>query len=675
MKIIRNFIILIVILGMNSQLNAQKVRWSYKIENSVNGYGKPWKWTAGFNDWAAAVEKEDVEGEKLKKKAKDPEMIHFYFMPFNAQQLIVFENYNPGAISKIEIDYRPDMQSKKQRKVVYEAETKRDAKDYIRRNIYFDMLNNITDVWVYMDYVKVPGVNQIAGVALADFKEEYKGYINTPDENAFVGEPMYMNDDVSGKASPTTPIITVDNRYIYFNHNNEYEQIYRGTIGSNGKIEKVEYSKFNLPFDKSSASGISAVSQDNNAMFVNAMTIGKMEFYKIYLGTNLMGNPKWKFDKISVNGFNNSDDYQNDLMSYDGKYLICRQVFKKGKYSEFDGELFVFTQKKNGDYGSPIHLGFDINSIWDEIPCYLAPDNKTLFFASNGHLGYGQKDIYMSRRLDETWQNWSRPVNLGKPINSDKHENYFILDSQAEYAYFIRWKDGSDLYRIELAKPKEEVKEKPAITIKPEPVIVIKGIVLDKKTDKPVYATITYTDLETDNIMGTATSNAETGEYSIALPMGINYSFEANAAKYITVSENVNSKGITECTIIEKNLYLVPIEVGQTVRLNNIFFETAKAEIKKESDKELNKLLMIMKTNPKLKIEISGHTDNVGSDTYNMKLSEDRAKAVVEWLTKHEIEPSRIIAKGYGETKPVVSNDTEEGKARNRRVEFTILEN
>ena len=659
--------VIILSFGLLNKLEAQKVRWAYKVNKSQYGAGKPGIWKAGHTKWSASF----VE----KKRSKVPGVLHYYFMPFSAQQLIVIENLNPGAIIKIEVEYSEN--DKLLRKIVYEAVAKRASKDFISRNIYFDMLPNITGVFIYMDYMKVEGENEITAVALADFKEKYKAHINTPDKSAFTGKPMDMHDDVSGKASPTALKITIDNRFIYFNHEGVSTLIYRGTIGANGKIKKVERSKFNLPMDKSIASGLVSISQDNNSIYVSSMDIGKMNLYKVYLGKNVFGKPKWKYDKVSVSGYkSNLDNIQNTIMSYDQKYLICRMAQKGGDYKGFEGELFVFIQNENGSYGNPIHMGFDINTIGGEIPCYLAPDNKTFFFASNGHIGYGQKDIYVTTRLDDSWQNWSMPINLGKPVNSKNQENYFILDSKAEYAYYITWDDGSDLFRIKLAET-EKVGKKETIVkqIKPDPVIVFRGKVLDKKTKKPIYASIIYTDLETGIQMGKATSNAETGEYSIALTMGYNYGFEALAKNYITISENINAKDITESIIIDKDLFLAPLEVGQTIVLNNIFFETGKSQLKKESNIELNKLLKILISNANLKIEISGHTDNVGSSSSNLKLSKDRAKSVVDWLVTHEIDASRLVAKGYGETKPISTNETEEGRAINRRVEFTIVGN
>lgn len=670
--------ILIMLFAMFTVIsaNAQKVRWPYQVDGSGYGKGNPATYKAGYAAYAAAPLKEDTEKEAKKAKGKKPAVIHYAYMPLTCKQIAIIENYNPGAITKVIIGYKPDMK-KIVKKEVYSAEAKAETEAYYVRNINFESTPNVTDVWIYMEYYKVPGINQISGVALVDSEKPYSPRINTLEYDVFEGEPFYMNDDVSGRAKPTTPIISVDNRYIYFNHNNNGTAIYRGTIGSNGQLSYVEESKFNLPVDKSTVSGIRAVSQDNNVAYVTAYGDKDLEIYKVYMDKNLFGKMKWKYDKISVKGYENVSNYQNEQFSYDGEYIIVRMTKKKKFYNQFGADLYVAKKIKDGKYGELIRMGDDINTMGDEVPCYLAPDNKTFYFASDGKLGYGESDIYMTRRLDDTWTNWSEPINLGPMINSSQTENYFIIDAQAEYAYFVRWEDdGSNIYRLKIAEP--EVSDDVEVvveTIKPEPIVVIKGKVLDKKDNSPVFAQIFYYNINTKKLLGEALSNAETGEYSVALPYGINYAYEAKAVDYLPVSENLNTEGLTESQVIEKDLYLVPIEVGQVVRLNNIFFDLGKATLKEESIFELEKLLNVLNSNKSMKIEISGHTDNVGSASYNEKLSGERAKSVMDWLIEKGIDASRLTSKGYGETDPVATNDTEEGRALNRRVEFKITGN
>jgi len=289
-----------------------------------------------------------------------------------------------------------------------------------------------------------------------------------------------------------------------------------------------------------------------------------------------------------------------------------------------------------------------------------------LYFSSNREGGLGDNDIWKTTRLDDTWQNWSAPQNLGATINSDAWDAYFSLDAKGEYAYMTSSKNslgGSDIVKIKLA-----------VENKPQPVVLIKGRVLNKSTNAPIQASIRYEDLSTGKNEGIAISDPVAGKYQIALPYGKNYGFNASADGFMPVSENIDLSKVSEYKEMIRDLYLLPIEKGQVVRINNVFFEFAKAELKLESFPELNRLVELMQKNPNMKIELGGHTDNVGSEESNLKLSSDRTLSIQTYLVSKGIVADRIKAKGYGKSSPVVDNDTEEHRALNRRVEFTILE-
>ncbi len=652
-------------------VNAQKVRWSYLVEGSYAGAGKPNTLVEGYNPNSAAVIAENIEGNEPRKKAKSPEVISFYFMPFEAQQVIVCENYNAGAIVKVDIVELSDDESNVVARTIYQGEASA-IEGYSVRNFYFERTKNVVCVNLYIDYKKIPGVNQIAAVGLANFPEKYNPHINLPKEILFEAEVVDMHEDVSGNYNPSTPIISVDGAYIYFSHQDEqrYNQIYRATIGDDDKIAHVEQSKFNLPYKKSKSSVLSSISQDNNVGFVNDMTLREPIVYKTYLKRDKNNKIEWVREKLKINDFYSVSKYLYDCMSYDGKYYFVNMEQIEGDKQYFGNDLYVGLRDEEGAYGNFVHMGYDINTIGDEIPCFLAADNKTFVFASSGHLGYGEKDIYITKRLDDTWQNWSQPINLGPVINTVSEEKYFTIDSKSEHAYFVRAEAGNaDLFRVDFYTKKEPSKE----LVKPDPIIVIRGRVLDKKSNETLQAEIIYTDIFTGEVIGRATSNGETGEYSVALPAGKFYSYLGEAESYLPVSENIDGREFSESVVIENDLYMVPLEVGQTIRLNNIFFDTALATLRPESNEELNDVLQLMNKNPKMEIAIAGHTDNVGSDEYNMKLSDDRANAVRNYLVSHGVDASRITAKGYGKVVPIADNTTDEGRQINRRVEFTIM--
>ncbi|MFA7326661.1 MAG: OmpA family protein [Candidatus Kapaibacterium sp.] len=332
------------------------------------------------------------------------------------------------------------------------------------------------------------------------------------------------------------------------------------------------------------------------------------------------------------------------------------------------GVNYGFKSGADGFISVPENLGSTINTFADDFKPFLAADNTTLYYISEGLPGYGREDVWVTKRLDDTWLNWSEPKNLGSSINSSNSETAFVLTAKGDEAYMVTYEGlegyegGSDIVKIELSK-----------SVQPDPVVLVYGEVLNKKTNEPIAASIEYFGLKDDKNYGNATSNAETGEYKIILPRGVNYGFKSSTKGFISVSENLDLTELKEYKEIEKNLYLVPVEIGQTIRLNNIFFDTGLAILREESENELENLKKLLSDNGKMTIEVSGHTDNVGNDANNMKLSSDRAQAVVQWLLDKGINTSRLTSKGYGETKPVGSNSTEEGKQLNRRVEFTII--
>ena len=301
---------------------------------------------------------------------------------------------------------------------------------------------------------------------------------------------------------------------------------------------------------------------------------------------------------------------------------------------------------------------------------YLAADGVTLYFSSNRPGGLGDNDIWMTKRLDKTWTKWSDPVNLGAPINTPDWDAFFTLDAGGEYAYMTSSADGgygqSDIVRIKLLEKE-----------KPDPVVLVSGNVYNKKTNEPLSANLVYETLPEGTMAGDGISDPRDGAFKIVLPYDKNYTIRATADKFFAQSENLNLDSLVQAGYLEihKDLYLVPIEIGQVVRLNNVFFDFDKWDLRPESFLELNRVVKLLEENPNIVIEMSAHTDSYGSDDYNIRLSDNRARSVMEYILSKGLTPSRISSKGYGETKPVAPNDTPENRQLNRRVEFTIVKN
>lgn len=378
--------------------------------------------------------------------------------------------------------------------------------------------------------------------------------------------------------------------------------------------------------------------------------------------------------KLAIAGLEgmSKGEYMCGILSNDGKTLIM--AFSEKKKSTKD-DIYVSFQQKNGTWSKPVGLGIDVNTDdFTETTPFLAADGATLYFSSDRTGGQGSNDIYYTKRIDKTWKRWSKPVNLGPAINTDGYDAYYTIAAAGDYAYMVSKKNTLGKGDIVKIKIKSDEPSTPSIVPAPDPVVLLSGKVVDTKTGKPIDARIIYENLADGTEVGTAQTDPRTGEYKIVLPKGIKYGVRAIAKDFIAEAQNIDLTNVTDYKEVSgTNLKLVPIEINEVGVLNNLFFDTGKAEIRPESNPELDRMVLTFNENPGLVLEIGGHTDNVGSDASNIKLSQDRADSVREYFIGKGIEPDRIQSKGYGESKPKATNDTEEGKQINRRVEFKIL--
>lgn len=474
-----------------------------------------------------------------------------------------------------------------------------------------------------------------------------------------------LGSNVNTNLPELAPYITPDGKKLFFVRENDpqnskspdmpNQDIWYSKYLGDGKWDKAQHLGF--PFNTSRFNSIIGQSSDGNTRYIKGY-FSKGEFQKLGFSVSILQSDGWTDPKgLDVPKYSKmvkSNTVSNNLSASNNILLMAF-----GEDEKNDVHSIYVSFLKNGDWSKPMKLGPKINSGYGDGTPFLASDNVTLYFNSYRPGGYGSADIYMSKRLDDTWQNWSEPVNLGSQINSAAWDAYFTIPASGDYIYMVK---NGDIVKL---KAKEEQK--------PNPVVLISGKVLNSKTNEPIGTNINYIDLASGNELGIATSNPKTGEYTIILPYGKNYSFKANANGYYSVTENMDLSSVSGYKEITKNLYLSPIEKGQVIRINNIFFETAKSILKQESFFELDNLVKLLTDNPSMEIFIGGHTDNVGNDDYNNKLSKDRAAAVVAYLTSKGIAAGRLSSDGFGKSKPVADNSSDEGKSLNRRVEFTIV--
>ena len=352
--------------------------------------------------------------------------------------------------------------------------------------------------------------------------------------------------------------------------------------------------------------------------------------------------------------------------SSDGKtlYFIRGMTYNRQRRNPNNQDIYVTTISEDGEWSVPRKISSKINTPYREESVQIHPDGKTLYFASNGHPGMGGLDIYMSRKLED--DSWSKPTNLGYPLNTYVNENSLIISPKGDLGYFSSNREGGfgdlDLYSFIVSDK-----------YKPQPITYLKGKIIDAETKSPLIAYFQLSDLEKDNVISQMQSKPGNGEFLITVPKSIDFALHAEKEGYMFYSRNIYRDNLS----LSKDGFLI-IELEKvkpgTFVLENIFFEKSKSGLKKSSLVELNKVLKLLQITPDLKIEISGHTDSDGNDDFNLELSINRAKAVVNWLIENNISKDRLSFKGYGETKPLEENNSISNKAKNRRTELTIIE-
>lgn len=621
-----------------------------------------------------------------------------YSNPIKIKQVIVVENTNPGSVYRVTLyDEAGEAHS------VYSATAV--PLDEPSRNliIKLDELTtyNVASVKVSLDCRNTPGVQQIDAIGVSSTEAVLKEVKPEVADIKFYSELEKLSGNVNSEYSELGPLISPDGKTLYVCRDNHPEtfggqEIWYSRLDDNG--EWLPAVRMERPLNNANANFVSSITPDGNVMLLGNQyffkkkgdenfTQTKREVKKIRKGkmendlfdfNDLLAHPEnyeevnsfgsgfslsvmtekgWSYPINSViEAYSNQNKYVNYFLANDNKRVL---MAIQNEESRGDLDLCFSTMTEDGSWSKPINMGDDLNTIAGDFAPFLASDNKTLYFSSAGHTGFGSSDIFVSRRLDDTWKSWSKPLNLGPIINSSDWDAYFTIPAKGDYAYLVR---EGDIYRLRL---NEE--------LKPEPVVLLFGEVLDSKTNKPVFVDIEYENLATGEGAGYASSNPETGEYKVVLPAGGRYGCRAIKDGYYAVNENIDLTKLEEYKEVKRDMFLYPLEKGEVIRLNNIFFDFGEASLQKESFAELNRIVELLKENGAIKIRINGHTDNVGDLKSNVALSQNRAQSVVDYLVSKGIEKVRLSAKGYGESAPLNSNETEEGRAYNRRVEFEVM--
>lgn len=508
--------------------------------------------------------------------------------------------------------------------------------------------------------------------------EKYLTYQNlTPQNNAFAEKlladckfsieavkhpvpfkPVNMGPAINTADDEYMPVATADESMLIFTRKiNNNEDFYK-SVKVDGKWQTATYlsDQINTPQYNE---GAQSITQDGKFLFFTGCNrpdgLGHCDIYIAQKKGDDWGRPFDLSPPINTPGWE-----AQPSISADGRTLFFVSN-RKGGYGGYDIWKSTLTDK---GWGEPENLGPNINTAYNEQSPFIHPDDSTLYFSSDGWPGLGGRDLFVSRLGKDG--KWQKPVNMGYPINTSGDENGLTLTAEGTHAFFssnnLDGFGGYDIYTFELPE-----------NLRPQLVTYVKGKVNDAKDLHPLEADVEIIDLQKNVPVYEDNSDATNGSFLATLKSGKNYGLNISKSGYLFYSQNFSLVGHQDKNPYNISVLLEPIEVGHKVILNNIFFDTNSFELKTESLSELDKLVDFMTLNPTLKIEISGHTDNVGNDQANQVLSENRAKSVYQYLISNKVDASRLVYKGYGETQPIAPNDTDEGRQKNRRTEFKIV--
>lgn len=476
------------------------------------------------------------------------------------------------------------------------------------------------------------------------------------------------------------PVITIDENRIYFTGSGRKDNMGGEDIFYSDRVNGV-WTKAKIlpyPFSTNENDAVNSVSADGNILVVFGTYKGAIgQGDNFYSEKTASG---WTEIKPIPEPVNSKYWDCDGFLSADGKAFLFSSD-RPGGVGEFNRSGYPFhggiegntdiylCLKTDSGWSVPVNLGLQINTPYAERSPFLHPDGKTLYFSSDGYYGLGELDVYKSIRLSDTsWTEWSKPENLGKDINTSGMDIAYKINTKGDLAYFSsdnpNGKGGYDLYSITLppeARPQRNV-------------VTIKGKITDEN-NIPLDAYIKWDNLSENTNAGLLKSDPASGDYMIVLPVGKLYSYFADKQGYYSVSNEVDLSEKTDYVEMNVDIKLVSVKSLEetAIKLNNIYFDFDKYELKPESFSEIERIYKFLTDNPGINVEISAYTDAIGSDEYNLNLSQMRAQSVVNFLVNKGINADRMIAKGYGKSHPVANNDTEEGRALNRRVEMKII--
>ncbi len=679
------FTLMVSLLGILmsfSQANAQDIQWASQLHFQYNNYDEEdfsAKKVLGQPD-AKPYGRLNRNAFRLNADRAYGTFTVGYSTPTQVSQIIIVENFLPNRIAKVVLIDTEGNEYK-----IYEPDKEvinipaRVMTINIQKTTY-----KVAKVSIHLNSLDKPGWAQIDAVGICEAIQSEKDINNLIDLEdldfnevvKFADEKEKLSEKINTQYAEAKPILSPDGNTLYFVRQNAPEN-----YGGKGDEQDIYFSNLingkwtvaqniGSPLNDKYPNGICSISPDGNTIWViNAYGEEGQVDDGISVSTKKPDGSWTKPEKLNIEGYQNLNRFQDYFISASGKTLI---LAIQTDDSFGDQDIYVSFNKGGNDWTKPQNLGRIINTENVEYAPFLSSDEKIIYFSSNGHAPQPESDVYYSKRLDDSWLNWTRPTNIGYEINTSGWDSYFAVSANSKYAYFVST-DGQvaensleqankDIYRIPLD-----------IEPEPENVIVLTGKVSNRKNNSPVYARVQLNTIPESGFEGFTNSSAKTGDYTIRLSKSNKYKLKVEAEGYIDYEEELTLNDVGASRKVTKYILLDPVLIGQKFNLENLFFAQSKPDLLPESEPELDRLYNLLVKNPSIEIELGGYTDNKGYRSANVRLSQNRADAVKDYLVNNGVDKKRISTVGYGPSNPVAPNDNEENRAKNRRVEVTIL--
>ena len=584
--------------------------------------------------------------------------------PAPIRQVAVAENFGAGCISKI-LAYDPDG---KEYLLSINPETAPPAAGKMWHLVLKSpTAYAVAALKVVLNTQRVAGYNEIDAVGVSTSAVPVEASINLAPKLPKELKKENLGANVNSTINEVAPVISPDGKTIYFTRFDHPQNLKASSdydVWLSEEKNGVWQAAKNMgsPVNSTQENSISYISPDDrSALLMNAYfpdgTLGKG------VSMTRKNQTGWTFPKpLTLKNYVNNHEFSGFYIGPNGNVMV---LSLQNETSIGDADLYVSFQEADGVWSEPKNMGPSLNSADGELTPFLATDNQTVYFTSNGRSGYGETDIFLSRRLDDSWTRWTEPENLGPAINTADLEGHFTIPASGAFAYFCSAENSLgefDIFRLKLPE-----------TVQPVPTVLLQGSVLDQKTKQNVAAEVIVEDLDQKLPPQKLDYDPAVGDFKIILDTQKQYGLTAQRKGYQssgTVLDLTKEKQYRE---LRRDILLAPLEVGQKVTLNTILFEQSKFNLLDASLPELDRLAQLMTENATMEILLEGHTDNVGDFEKNLQLSKDRVEEVKRYLSRKNVTPDRVQTKGWGPTRPISPNATEDARKLNRRVEFTVL--